>query len=54
MKDNDKNVNYLDSSLRYCGEIGNAILKQGVLSLIWHNYLSKKVALLTDIIDKVF
>lgn len=52
-KDAEKNVKHLDAALRYSGEIGNAILKQGILSLMWHNNLSKKIISLTDLIDKV-
>ena len=53
-KDSEYNIKYLENCLRYCGEIGNAILKQGILSLIWHNNLSKRIKLLTEIIDKVY
>ena len=53
-KNTEADLKYLEVSLRHCGEIGNAILKQGVLSLIWHNCLSKKVSALTNTIDKVF
>ena len=52
-KSTDADLKYLDVALRHCGEIGNAIIKQGVLSLIWHNCLSKKVSALTNAIDKV-
>ena len=47
------NVSYLETSLRYIAEIGNAILKQGILSMIWHQLLAKKLSLLTNLIDKV-
>jgi hypothetical protein len=53
VKDAEADIKYLNLSLNYCGEIGNAILKQGILSLIWHNHISKRVSLLTDLIDKV-
>ncbi len=46
-------ISGLEISLRYIGEIGNAILKQGVLSMIWHQYILKRVSSLTAIIDKV-
>jgi hypothetical protein len=46
-------IHYFEMSLRYIGEIGNAILKQGVLSMIWHQYLVKRVSTLTNLIDKV-
>ena len=52
-KNSENDITYLEVSLRHCSEIGNAMLKQGVLSLIWHNYLSKRVSLLTNVIDKV-
>jgi hypothetical protein len=53
VRDPEADIKYLDLSLKYCGEIGNAILKQGILSMIWHSHLSKRVSLLTDLIDKV-
>jgi hypothetical protein len=46
-------LKYLELALRYCGEVGNAILRQGILSMMWHGYVSKKVSLLTELIDKV-
>jgi hypothetical protein len=46
-------IKYLQNSLRYCSEIGNAILKQGILSLLWHTFLSNRIKLLTELIDKV-
>ncbi len=49
----DFNIKLLENSLSYCGEIGNAIMKQGILSLIWHNYLAKRIRLLTEMIDKI-
>ena len=52
-KNGISDIKYLEVSLRHCGEIGNAILRQGILSMIWHNYLSKRVSKLTDLIDKV-
>ena len=52
-KDPEADIVNLEICLRFCGEIGNAILKQGILVIIWHNYLSKRVAGLTDLIDRV-
>lgn len=52
-KNTDGDLKHLETSLRHCSEIGNAILKQGLLSLIWHTCLIKKVSILTNIIDKV-
>lgn len=52
-RESETEIKHLEISLRHCGEIGNAILKQGILSMIWHNHLCKKVSLLTDLIDKV-
>ena len=52
-KDTEYKIKNLENSLRYASEIGNAIVKQGILSLIWHNYLSKRLKLLTELIDKV-
>lgn len=52
-KDPDRNVAYLEISLRHCCEIGNAILKQGILSLLWHSHICKRLAALTEFIDRV-
>lgn len=52
-KNLEAKIEYLELSLRYCGEIGNAIIKQGILSMIWHFNLSKRLQLLTEVIDKV-
>ncbi|RNA40948.1 rab3 GTPase-activating non-catalytic subunit-like, partial [Brachionus plicatilis] len=51
-KEVDKGISYLDLALKFCSEIGNAILRQGILSIIWHKDLSKKIASLTKLIDK--
>lgn len=51
-KNSDK-TQYFDSSLKYCADIGNAILKQGITSMIWHNFVSKKVAALANLIERV-
>jgi hypothetical protein len=52
-KDGQSNLNYLKMSMKYCGEIGNAIIKQGVLTMIWSDYLSKRISNLTNLIEKV-
>lgn len=49
----EANIECLELSLRYCGEIGNAIVRQGILSMIWHYNLSKRLQLLADLIEKV-
>jgi hypothetical protein len=52
-KSSNGELKHLELALRYCGEIGNAIIRQGILSMIWHGYISKKVSALTELIDKV-
>ena len=52
-KNPELDIHYFEISLRYIGEIGNAILKQGVLSMIWHQYLVKRISTLANLIDKV-
>ena len=47
------NLAYLEMALVYVSEMGNAILRQGVLSMIWHYYISKRLSILADLIDKV-
>ena len=37
---NAENVKSFENSLTYCAKIENAILKQGVTSLIWHNSIN--------------
>ena len=46
-------VRHLELALKYCGDIGNALIKQGILTMIWQHFVSKRVAMLTDLIDKV-
>ena len=48
-----EDVKSFESSLKFCSKIENAILKQGVTSLIWHNSINRKVAALTNLIEKV-
>jgi hypothetical protein len=50
---NSETTRYFDYSLKCCAEIGNAILKQGITSMIWHNFISKKVAALANLIERV-
>lgn len=52
-KTTELDVHYLEISQRYSSEIGNSILKQGVLSLSWHHILIKKISALTNLIEKV-
>ncbi len=47
-------LKFFENSLSFCSRIGNALLRQGVLSMIWHNFICKKVAALTNLIEKVF
>jgi hypothetical protein len=49
----DYPINYLENSLKYCSEIGNAIVKQGILSLIWHSYIINRIKLLAEFFEKV-
>lgn len=52
----DKNSelsSYFDYSLKCCADIGNAIVKQGITSMIWHSFISKKVAALANLIERV-
>ena len=49
----EKETNYLDLALKFCSEIGNAIIRQGILSIIWHKHLSKKIASLAQLIEKM-
>ena len=50
---NSENNRCFDYALKCCAEIGNAIIKQGITSMIWHNFINKKIAALTNLIEKV-
>jgi hypothetical protein len=48
-----EDVKNFEASLKFCAKIENAILKQGITSMIWHTSINKKVAALTNLIEKV-
>ncbi len=48
-----ENVNSFEISLKFCAKIENAILKQGITSMIWHKFICKKISALTNLIEKV-
>lgn len=50
---NGEDVKSFEDSLKYCAQIENAVLKQGVTTLIWHSSINKKIAALTNLIEKV-
>lgn len=52
-KEAEKEAFYLELALKFCSEIGNAIIRQGILSIIWHRHLSKKIISLTQLVEKM-
>jgi hypothetical protein len=47
-------IKLFDFTLKYCAHIGNAKIKEGITSMIWHEYICKRVAALTNLIEKVY
>lgn len=47
-------IKWFDNSLKYCANIDNATIKEGITNMIWHEFICKRIAALTNLIEKVF